>query len=85
MNKKSRFCFIMMGLIIQFPNTLKRPEKEPTFKKDERSDKENYRPISFLPSYAVSKIYEKMLCDQLIGYFDSFFSQCGFRKGYSAE
>ena len=71
MNKKSRFYFgntlqhIMMGLIIQIPNTVKRAEIKATFKKDERCYKENYRPISMLP--AVSKIYDKMLYDQLIG------------------
>ena len=66
-------------------NTLKLAEIIPTFNKDDRSDNENYRPISLLP--AVSKIYEKDLNDQLNGYFDSIFPpiQCGYRKGNNTQ
>ena len=53
------------------------------FKKDSRTDKKNYRPISILPN--VSKIYERCLNKQLEEYFQALLSkyQCGFRKGYS--
>ena len=56
---------------------------KPVFKKDSRTDKKNYRPISILPN--VSKIYERCLNKQLEGYFLALLSkcQCGFRKGYS--
>ena len=53
------------------------------FKKDSRTDKKNYRPISILPN--VSKIYERRLNKQLEEYFQALLSkyQCGFRKSYS--
>ena len=56
---------------------------KPVFKKDSRTDKKNYRPVSILPN--VSKIYERCLNKQLEEYFQALFSkdQCGFRKGYS--
>ena len=68
-----------------FPNLLKLAEIKPTYKKDERTCKENYRPVSLLP--AISKVYEKVLYGQLSIYFDKILShlQCGFRKGYSAQ
>ena len=52
-------------------------------KKDSRTDKENYRPVSKLPS--ISKIYETCLFSQLNNYFDTIFSKLprGFRKGFS--
>ena len=51
---------------------------KPVFKKDSRTDKKNYRPISILPH--VSKIYEKCLNKQLQEYFQVLL---GFWKGYS--
>ena len=56
---------------------------KPIFKKDSRTDKENYRPISILPR--VPKIYERCINKQLESYFQVLLSkhQCGFRKGYS--
>ena len=46
-----------------FPHLLKIAEIKPTFKKDDRCCKENYRPVSLLP--VVSKIYEKILYSQI--------------------
>ena len=68
-----------------FPSKLKIADITPTHKKKERILKENYRPISILPS--ISKIYEKLLEDQLNVYFENILSkfQCGFRKGFSAQ
>ena len=56
---------------------------KPVFKKDSRTDKKNYRPISILLN--VSKIYERCLNKQLEGYFQALLAkyQCGFRIGYS--
>ena len=47
--------------------------------------KKNYRPISILSN--LSKVHEKNLYSQLYNYFENvlFLSQCGFRKGYSAQ
>ena len=58
-------------------------DAKPVFKKNSRTDKENYRPVSILPN--ISKIYERCLYKQLYDYFDVIFSrnQCGFRKGFS--
>ena len=68
-----------------FHNSLKYAEIKPTFKKDDRCEKENYRPVSLLP--VVSKFYEKVLYGQIEAYFNLILSpiQCGFRKGYSAQ
>ena len=68
-----------------FPSKLKLADITPTYKKGERHEKGNYRPISILPS--ISKIYEKILYNQLYTYFDDVLSnsQCGFRKGFSAQ
>ena len=68
-----------------FPWNLKLADITPTHKKKERILKENYRLISILP--AISKIYEKLIEDQLSTYFVNILSklQCGFRKGCSAQ
>ena len=68
-----------------FPDCLKCAEIKPTFKRGDRSNKENYRPVSILP--VVSKIYEKILYEQINMHFDPLLSplQCGFRKGYNAQ
>ena len=54
-------------------------------KKDSKSKKDHYRPISDLPN--ISKIYERFLFKQILEYFEEFHSkyQCGFRKGFSAQ
>ena len=57
----------------------------PLHKKTEKKDKPNYRPVSVLPN--LSKIYEKLIYNQLYDYFDKILlpSQCGFHKGYSSQ
>ena len=66
-----------------FPERLKDADVKPVFKKDSRTDKNNYRPISILPN--ISKIYERCINKQLEEYFQALLSkyQCGYRKGYS--
>ena len=72
-----------------FPDDLKRAEVIPVFKKDIKKDsktlKENYRPVSILSN--ISKIYETCLYNELSNYFEDIFSdyQFGFRKGISAQ
>ena len=68
-----------------FPNELKLGDVSPIFKKDDSTDKGNFRPISVLS--AVSKIYEKILTDQINSYMEDILSPnlCGFRKGYSPQ
>ena len=67
------------------PNSLKKADIIPVFKKDEKFLKNNYRPVSILPSF--SKIYERCMYDQINDYFHQLFSklQCGFRKGFNAR
>ena len=74
-------CCIDKG---EFPNDLKHADIVPIYKKN-KCKKENYRPVSVLSN--LSKIYEKLMYNQLYEYFDNilFPSQCGFRKGYSAQ
>ena len=54
-------------------------------KKDGKTDKENYRPISILPN--LSKVYERLIYDKMYHFHDQTFSklQCGFRKDFSTE
>jgi len=51
-----------------FPTRLKFAEIIPIYKKGERMDIANYRPISILPSF--SKIFEKVILKRLIQHFD---------------
>ena len=68
-----------------FPNHLKESEVKPVFKKKSRTEVENYRPVSILPT--ISKIYERLIHKQLSTFFEPILSkfQCGFRKGHSTE
>ena len=61
-----------------FPNDFKKAVIYPIHKKECKTGKSNYRPISILPN--LSKIYERLLYDQMYTYFDRFFlkHQCGF-------
>ena len=69
----------------EFPATLTMAEITPAHKKDETTLKENYRPISILPT--VSKIFERIMYDHIYEYMGTKLSQylCGFRKGYSTQ
>ena len=81
----SEFFFVSINQSINnsiFPEQLKWADVKPAFKKNLRTDKENYRPVS-IPSN-ISKIYERCLYTQLYDYFNVIFSrnQCGFQKGF---
>ena len=68
-----------------FPSVLKHADITHVFKKGDRGSKENFRPVSILP--VISKIFEKLLCNQITRFMDQFLSkyQCGFRKGFNAQ
>ena len=68
-----------------FPDELKLANVTPLYKKSDREDKTNYRPISVLPS--LSKVYKKILYKQLTSFFETKLSPhlCGFRSRYSAQ
>ena len=61
----------------------KKSNVTPFHKKGEATDKNNYRPVSALS--AVSKLFEKVMFDQLYTSFASNFSRnmSGFLKGHS--
>ena len=70
-----------------FPDKLKVAKIIPIHKKDDTDLCENYRPISILP--AISKIFEKVVYDQIYSYFlqNELFckNQYGFKKQHSTE
>ena len=69
----------------RFPHSMKSANITPVFKKNDRTDKTNYRPISIFPN--LSKIFERCIYKQLSAYFDAVLSkqQYGFRKGFNAQ
>ena len=56
-----------------------------TYKKVNKTDKKNYLPISILLN--LSKVYERLMCNQIYPYFQTIFSKfhCGFRKSFNAQ
>jgi len=70
-----------------FPKVLKQATVIPIFKKGEKENLNNYRPISLLP--VMSKIFEKIINSRITdkldekGYIDC--NQYGFRKKHSTE
>ena len=65
---------------------MKRADITTVHKKDLKSEKNNYRPVSILSN--ISKVYERIMFNQMSELLESsFFSeyQCGFRKGFSAQ
>ena len=68
-----------------FPKVLKTASVAPIYKKADKLEKGNYRPISLLPILA--KIFEKVLAHQITPFFDSVLSPhlSAFRRGYSCQ
>ena len=58
-------------LIAVYPSPLKRADITPVHKKDSKSEKSNYRPVSILSEYFESSFFSKY--------------QCELKKGFSAE
>ena len=69
----------------KFPITLKNANVTPIHKKDDPTDKTNFRPDSVLP--LLSKVLEQVIYNQLGKYMDTFLNKllCGFRKAHSAQ
>ena len=69
----------------RFPDSLKNADVIPIHKKDEKTNKENYRPVSLLPT--ISKLFERDMYNQIIIYIEKHLSPYlfGFRKGHSTE
>ncbi len=69
-----------------FPNALKTAKVIPIFKKGDKLNLNNYRPIALLP--VLSKVFEKIINLQLNRIIDNGFiddNQFGFRSGHSTE
>ena len=86
--KNSNECSLILKNIFndclskgEFPLELKTADITPVFKKDDRTQAKNYRPVSVLP--IVSKIFERIIHEQLTSHFEIFLSPyiCGYRKG----
>ena len=78
--KNSEFCFSELTKCInkafnenKFPDTLKLPDIVPVFKKLDPTDETNFRPVSVLP--LLSKVFEKIMYDQLYEYVDTFLNK----------
>ena len=82
----SEFFFVSINHSINnstFLEQLKLADVKPVFKKNPRTNKENYKTVNIPPNF--SKIYKRYLYKQLHDYFDKIFSrnQCVFGKGFS--
>ena len=68
-----------------FSTSMKLANVTSVHKKGNRSEKDNYRPVSILPN--LSKVFERCIYSQISRFFDKILSkqQCGFRKGHSAQ
>ena len=68
-----------------FPDNLKFANITPVYKKDEATDKQNYRPVSLLP--LISKVLEKAIYDQLCQYLDKYLNSllCSFWKAHFSQ
>ena len=64
----------------KLPDTLKRADLTPIFKKGNDNEKENYRPVSMLSTF--SKVFEKLLFEQINDHVQSKFLKhlTGFPK-----
>jgi hypothetical protein len=68
-----------------FPDDLKKAQVTPLYKKDDPFVMKNYRPVSILSS--TSKVFEKVINDQLCTYFDNIFHNflAAFRPKYGCQ
>ena len=68
-----------------FPTELKCADVTPVFKKDNKTEKSNYRPISILP--VLSKVFERIIYDQINSFMENKLSPhfCGFRRKYNTQ
>ena len=60
-----------------FPDQAKISSITPVFKKEDRMEKKNYRPISVLS--CLSKVLEKIIFQQMGTYFENIFFSISFR------
>ena len=78
--------FVNYALINRkIPVTLENVNVIPAHKKDDPTDKTNFRPISVLS--LLSKVFERVIYNQLGTFLDSFLNKllCGFRKDHTTQ
>ena len=63
-----------------FPNVLKLARVIPIFKKGNKNDTSNYRPISTISVF--SKIFEYLMCNRLKKYLDKYSILNSFQFGF---
>ena len=68
-----------------FPGRLKLADVSPLHKTGDDHEKTHYRSINLLP--CVSKIYERLMFQQILVYMEIHLSDllCGYRKGYNTQ
>jgi len=70
-----------------FPDIWKTAKVKPSYKKGDKYDMRNYRPISIIAVFA--KLLERLMCNRIISflYENKIFSEAqnGFRKGKSID
>ena len=68
-----------------FDDGMKFADITPVHKKDDVTNKSNYRPISGLPSG--SKVFERIIQNQIAIFFETCLNLylCGYRKGYNVQ
>ena len=66
-----------------FPDPCKLAKLKPIFKKGSRMDPSNYRSISLLP--LISKIFEKIVHDQMIYYIAQYNILCKYQSGFKTK
>ena len=73
------------NIVPDFPSNLKYADVNPIHKKEDSTDKRNYRPVSILP--VVSKVFERLMDKDITLYINKYLSDrlCGFRKGFSTQ
>ena len=90
--KKSNFSVDELTICVnyalingKFSVTLKNANVTPVHKKDDPTDKTNFRPISVLP--LLSKVFERVIYNQLGKYMDTFLNKLlsGSRKVHSTQ
>lgn len=81
---------IILNFSIQqgiYPDNLKKAKVTPIFKKGDRADPNNYRPISVLP--IISSIFERHISNCITTFVDKYnliyHNQSGFRKQHSCQ
>ena len=67
----------------KFPGERKEGEITSLFKNQDALTKKNYRPITILTSE--SKIFERIMCEQIKVFLPFSHYLCGFREGYSTQ